>query len=215
VQLPDAVGAEAGAALGCRFATAFRAVTAHAAVRAGQEVAVFGCGGVGLSAVMIASALGARVTAVDVSTATLHRARELGAATAIRSGANVVEDVVAATAGGAHATIDALGSAQTSAAAVRSLRPRGTHVQVGLMLGEASGAPLPWDRVVGWELSVVGSHGMPAVDYPAMLAMLEQGTLDPTRLVGSVVDLEGSIEALVGMDSPQPEDPGGIVIVRP
>ena len=67
------------ACLGCRFATAFRAVTAHGRVRAGDWLAVHGCGGVGLSAVMIGVALGARVVAVDVVPAALDRARELGA----------------------------------------------------------------------------------------------------------------------------------------
>ncbi|MFC7755446.1 alcohol dehydrogenase catalytic domain-containing protein [Tsukamurella soli] len=85
VRLPDTVGADAAAALGCRFATAFRAVTTHGRVRAGDAVAVFGCGGVGLSAVMVAAALGARVTAVDVSDAALDRARGLGAVRTVRA----------------------------------------------------------------------------------------------------------------------------------
>ena len=66
VRLPDAVDLVTAASLGCRFATAFRALTATAAVRPGDWLAVHGCGGVGLSAVMIGAALGARVVAVDV-----------------------------------------------------------------------------------------------------------------------------------------------------
>ena len=136
VPLPDAVDAVTAAALGCRFATAFRALSGHATVGPGTQVAVFGCGGVGLSVVMIAVALGARVTAVDLSAPALDRARELGAATTIRS-ADPVAQVVAATDGGAQVSVDALGSSGTADAAVRSLRRRGTHVQVGLMLGAA------------------------------------------------------------------------------
>src|SRR5690606_14733288 len=165
VALPDGVGAVDAAVLGCRFATAFRALTAHARVQPGEEVAVFGCGGVGLSAVMIATALGARVTAIDPSAAALERARGLGAASLVRS-AEPEDEIRAATGGGAHVTLDALGSAVTATAAVRSLRPRGRHVQVGLMLGDAATAPLPWDVVVARELQVFGSHGMAAADYP-------------------------------------------------
>jgi alcohol dehydrogenase len=232
VALPDAVGTDAAAALGCRFATAFRALTAHAHVRPGDEVAIFGCGGVGLSAVMIAVALGATVTAVDVTDAALERARRLGAAHGIRadrggaspgtpaaSGAvtrdpSLESAVIEATGGGAHVTVDAIGSAGTAASAVRSLRRRGTHVQVGLMLGGNATAPLPWDRVIAWELTVAGSHGMSARDYPDMLAMIADGRLDPASLIGSVTDLEGAIDALVAMDAPQPAS-AGIVIARP
>jgi alcohol dehydrogenase len=217
VALPDAVGTDAAAALGCRFATAFRALTVHGRVRPGDEVAVFGCGGVGLSAVLIATALGARVTAVDISDAALDRARDLGATQGIRSdgdAADLERAVLDATGGGAHVTVDALGSADTAASAVRSLRRRGTHVQVGLMLGAAALAPLPWDRVIAWELSVIGSHGMSARDYPAMLDLIVEGRLDPAALIGSVTDLEGAVDALVAMDAPQPAS-AGIVIARP
>lgn len=212
VALPDGVDAVTAASLGCRFATAFRAVTAQARVAAGEEVAVFGCGGVGLSVVMIAAALGARVTTVDVSDAALARAVELGAAVTVSS-ADPVDDVVAATGGGAHVSVDALGSPATADAAVRSLRRRGRHVQVGLMLGDAARAPLPWDRVIAWELEVLGSHGMAAGDYPAMLDMIADGRLDPSRLVGEVVDLDGAAHALEAMDRPGVS--AGITVARP
>ncbi|MFE2618539.1 alcohol dehydrogenase catalytic domain-containing protein, partial [Micromonospora chalcea] len=80
VRLPDELDETAAAALGCRFATAFRAVIAQGRVAAGEWVAVHGCGGVGLSAVMIAAASGARVVAVDVSPGALELARRSGAA---------------------------------------------------------------------------------------------------------------------------------------
>ncbi|WP_460517361.1 alcohol dehydrogenase catalytic domain-containing protein [Humibacter antri] len=214
VALPNAVTTDAAASLGCRFATAFRALTAVARVRTGDEVAVVGCGGVGLSAVMIAAALGATVTAVDVSDAALSRARELGATHGIRSAGGPLEQaVIEATNGGAHVTVDALGSAGTAASAVRSLRRRGTHVQIGLMLGDDAAAPLPWDRVIAWELTVAGSHGMSARDYPEMLRMIADGRFDPARLIGSTTDLEGAIDALVAMDAAQTAS-AGITIAR-
>lgn len=213
VRLPDEVDLVTAASLGCRFATAFRALTVHGRVRAGDWVAVHGCGGVGLSAVMVAAALGARVVAVDVRSAALDLARELGSEVLVDG--REVDDTGAAvadvTGGGAHVSLDALGSAATAAASVRSLRRRGRHVQVGLLLGENAAPPLPMDRVVAWELEVYGSHGMPAVDYPALMAMVADGRLRPDRLVRRVIGLEEAGAALAAMDHPSAA--AGITVV--
>ena len=211
VRLPDAVDLVAAAALGCRFATAFRALTGVARVRPGEWVAVVGCGGVGLSAVMIATALGARVVAVDVSADARARALELGAKAALPAD-GAADAVHALTDGGAHVGLDALGAPATLDASVRSLRRQGRHVQVGLLLGAAAGAPVPWDLVVGRELQLLGSHGMAAVDYPAMLAMVADGRLDPSRLVGSVITLDEAGSALAAMDDPSSARAGMTVI---
>ncbi len=202
VRLPDNVGFVPAAALGCRFATAFRALTGHGPVRDDAVVAVYGCGGVGLSAIMIASALGLRVLAVDPSPAANSLAASLGAV--------IVHEIVEE----ADIAIDAYGSAATAEASVRSLRRGGRHVQVGLMLGEDARAPLPWDLVVARELHVVGSHGMAAVDYPPMLDLVARGRLDPGRLVGSTIPLEAAGVALTAMDSPIPGHAGMVVAVR-
>jgi alcohol dehydrogenase len=210
VRLPDEIDMVAAAALGCRFATAFRALTGHGPLAAGDWVAVFGCGGVGLSAVMIARALGARVVAVDPSAASRAGATELGAVTV--ADASTILDM---TGGGAHVSLDAYGSAATAGAAVRSLRRGGRHVQVGLMLGADAAAPLPWDLVIARELRVAGSHGMAAVDYPPMLEMVADGRLQPGRLVGAVVGLGDIPAALAAMDDPIPANAGMTVAVRP
>jgi D-arabinose 1-dehydrogenase-like Zn-dependent alcohol dehydrogenase len=204
VRLPDSVDFVTAASLGCRFATAFRALTAHGRVAAGDWVAVHGCGGVGLSAVMIGAALGARVVAVDVSPAALARAREVGAEVLVDAAKE--EDPTATirglTGGGAHASLDALGSPATAVASVRSVRPRGRHVQVGLLLGAAATPPLPMDLVVAKEIEIYGSHGMAAHDYPGMLAMVADGSLRPDLLVGEVIGLEDAGAALAAMDQP-------------
>lgn len=196
VRLPDEVDFVGAAALGCRFATAFRALRG---LGPRETVAVFGCGGVGLSAVMIAVALGARVLAVDPSPAARAAAVDLGAV--------AKADVV----GEADVAIDAFGSAATAMASVRSLRRGGRHVQVGLMLGDNARAPLPWDLVVAHELSIVGSHGMAAADYPAMLDLVVSGRLNPRRLVGSTIPLADAGTALMVMDDPIARA-GGIVV---
>jgi len=212
VPLPESVDFVTAASLGCRFATAFRALTAHGRPQQGEWVAVHGCGGVGLSTVMIATALGAHVVAVDVSDAALARAGELGAEVLVVSGDNAAGEVVDATGGGAHVSIDALGSAQTAVASVECLRPRGRHVQVGLLLGPHSTPPLPMDLVVARELEIYGSHGMAARDYPAMLALVESGTLRPDLLVGDVIGLEDAGAALAAMSRPATK--AGITVIR-
>ena len=184
VPLPPSVDFVTAACLGCRFATAFRAVTAHGRVRADDWLAVHGCGGVGLSAVMIGVALGARVLAVDVAPSALDRARELGAEVTVDAGgADLAAVIGEATGGGAHVSIDALGSPAVAADSVRCLRRRGRHVQVGLLLDGP--APIPMDLVIAREIEIYGSHGMAAREYPAMMRLVADGTLRPGLLVGT------------------------------
>ncbi len=199
VLLPEEIDFVSAAALGCRFATAFRALTGHGPVRDDAVVAVIGCGGVGLSAIMIARALGLRVLAVDPSPAAHALAASLGAVAVpeIREEADIA--------------IDAFGSAATMEASMRSLRRGGRHVQVGLMLGDETRAPLPWDLVVSRELQVVGSHGMAAADYPPMLKLVASGALQPGRLVGATIPLEAIGVAMTTMDSPIPGRAGIVV----
>jgi alcohol dehydrogenase len=201
VAIPDGVGFEAAASLGCRFATAYRGLVNRADLAGGEWLTVVGAGGVGLSAVMIAKALGASVVAVDRNPEALAAARELGAdEVLLADGSDVPTAVHALTGGGSHVAVDAVGSEQTCADAVHSLRRRGRHVQIGL-LPSISGHPrVPMDRVIGWELDVLGSHGMAAVDYPGMLALIEQGALAPQRLVERVVGLEEAAALLPAFD---------------
>jgi len=211
VSVPDTVDFVAAAGLGCRFATAFRAVTAHGRVRAGDWLAVHGCGGVGLSAVMIGAALGARVVATDVAASALDRARELGAEFTVDAGAaDAAASVVEITGGGAHVSVDAFGSPATAVNSVRGLRRRGRHVQVGLLLDGPT--PIPMDLVVARELEIYGSHGMAARDYPPMMSMVADGTLRPGRLVGRVIGLEDTGRALAAMDGPS--EGAGMTVIR-
>jgi alcohol dehydrogenase len=198
VALPDVVDFVTAASLGCRCATAFRALTAHGRLGAGDWLAVHGCGGVGLSAVLIGVALGARVIAVDIAAPALERARELGASHVVD--ADPVAAIRELTGGGATVSIDALGSPETAAASVLCLRRRGRHVQAGLLLGGAT--PLPMDAVVAHELEIHGSHGMAAAGYPALLSLVADGTLRPDLLVGAVIGLADAPAALAAMDHP-------------
>ncbi|MEA3536119.1 zinc-dependent alcohol dehydrogenase family protein [Rhizobium sp. CC-YZS058] len=203
VALPDTIDDATAASLGCRFATSFRAVVDQARTRPGDWVAVHGCGGVGLSAVMIAAALGAQVVAVDIVDDKLDFARRCGAVATVN--AAHVPDVVAAirdiTSGGAHVSIDALGHPTTCFHSISNLRRRGRHVQVGLMLGAHATPQIPMAQVIGHELEIYGSHGMQAWRYEAMLAMIEAGKIAPQKLIGRHVGLEEAVPLLTGMDA--------------
>ncbi|NEK93567.1 alcohol dehydrogenase catalytic domain-containing protein [Modestobacter muralis] len=199
VALPEGMGFATAASLGCRFATAFRAVTGVGRVRPGEWVAVHGCGGVGLSAVQVAVAAGARVVAVDVAPGALELARRSGAEHVVSGSVDVPAAVAELTGGGAHVSIDALGAAVTCLNSIRSLRRRGRHVQVGL-LPPALGRPeVPMELVIAGELAVLGSHGMAAADYPAMLSLIAAGRLHPERLVTQQLALDDAGAALAAI----------------
>lgn len=212
VRLPPEVDDITASVLGCRFATAFRAVVDQGDVSAGQWVAIHGCGGVGLSAVMIARAVGAQVVAVDISDEALALARDAGADATInaRSTENIVEAVTTTTDGGAHVSIDALGSAETCFNSVANLRKRGTHVQVGLMVGDDQRAAVPMARVIADELDIRGTHGIQTHRYSALLAMVQSGSLRPDRLIRRTIPLEDAASVLMNMDAY--EEPGITVI---
>jgi alcohol dehydrogenase len=201
VRLPESLDFATAASLGCRFVTSFRAVVDQGRVTAGEWVAVHGAGGVGLSAIMIASAAGANVVAIDIADDKLAFAKEIGAvATVDASATDVVEAVREITKGGAHVSIDALGHPTTCVNSILCLRRRGRHVQVGLLLGEQARPPVPMDRVIAYELEIRGSHGMQAFRYAAMMEMIAAGRLAPQRLVGRRMSLDEAPAALMAMD---------------
>jgi alcohol dehydrogenase len=152
---------------------------------------------------MIAHALGASVVAIDITDEKLDFARSIGADATINAvkTENVVDSVINITRGGAHVSIDALGSPTTCFNSVANLRKRGKHVQVGLMVGAHKHPAIPMDKVVAHELEILGSHGMQAFRYPEMMEMIRRGKLSPAKLVGSRITLEESLQELVNMDN--------------
>ncbi len=202
VALPQEIDFNTAASLGCRFVTSFRAVVDQGRVRGGDWVAVHGCGGVGLSAIMIATALGANVIAIDIDDDSLNLAKEIGAVATInaRKITNVSDAIKEMTGGGVDVSLDALGSPITCFNSISSLKKRGKHIQVGLLVGDDSRPNLPMDIVVANELEIIGSHGMQAYRYPQMMEMIRVGKLSPEKLIGNLISLEQSIEALMNMD---------------
>lgn len=221
VRVPEALGFDAAASLGCRFATSYRAVVDQARIRPGEWLAVHGCGGVGLSAVMIAVAAGAQVVAVDVNPKALALARELGADHVVLAGRgpeaegggpdDTVPAVLELTGGGAHASIEAVGDTASCVDSIRCLRTQGRHVQVGLMLGEHALPAVPMALLHARELTLVGSHGMAAWEYPRLLDQVAAGRLDPARLVTRWLTLTEATAWLPRMTDP--DQPAGMAVV--
>jgi alcohol dehydrogenase len=201
VRLPESVDFETAASLGCRFVTSYRAVVDRGRAACGEWVAVHGCGGVGLAAVMIAVSLGARVIGVDINATKLDLARVLGAEAVIggAGGVDVVDAIRERTGGGAHVSIDALGSPDTCRNSIRCLRKRGRHVQVGLLLAEESETALPMYTVLSRELEIAGSYGMPATHYGRVLEKIVAGQLAPEKLIGKRIPLEEAGRELAAM----------------
>ncbi len=205
VAVPDEIDVIAAATLGCRFATAFRAVVDQGRVGAGEWVAVHGCGGVGLAAIMIATAHGARVVAIDPDETARDLARSFGAMTLDHDLDAIAMSTALkdATGGGPHLSLDAIGNAAVVAASIESLRPRGRHVQIGLL--PDSRIVIPMGTVIGRELEVLGSHGMQAHRYPEMIEMILDGRLEPGRLVTRTIPLSEVTQALPEMGTiPRP-----------
>lgn len=213
VAVPEALDLVAVAGMGCRVTTAYRALVDRARLAPGEWLAVQGCGGVGLSAVAIAAALGAEVVAVDVNDEALALARRLGARHVLNSqeAADVGEAVRDLTGGGAHVSLEALGITETFQASLRSLRPLGRHVQVGLPTERHATPTLPLlDLVYARQLSLHGTRGMAASGFPALFALVAEGRLDLASLVTRRIALEEAGAALAAMDRP---GPAGIAVI--
>lgn len=199
VPLPDAVSTQAAASLGCRYTTAWRALMQRGGLVAGSEVAIFGCGGVGLAATQIAVAHGAVVTAIDPSPAARARAAAAGANTEDLLPEDATFDLA----------LDAIGHPAISTAALQALRPGGRLVQVGILEGTGN-ATIPLNRLMRHELAIVGSHGMAAAGFGELLDLVATARLDPQALITDRVTLQDGIDHLRHM----PERSGKVVLIE-
>lgn len=203
VRLPEDMDYAAAAGMGCRVTTAFRAVVDRAKIQPREWLAVHGCGGVGLAAIMIGAALGARVLAVDVNPDALRIARSLGANVLLD--ASGVQDVGAAvrdlTQGGAQVSLDALGITDTFHNSLKSLRKLGRHVQIGMPVGRHATVDLPLlELVYSRQITLHGTRGIGAARFAALFEMIRSGRLQPERLVTKRIALSGLNSALAAMD---------------
>jgi alcohol dehydrogenase len=212
VQLPENMDFIQAASLGCRFITSFRAVIHQGRISPGEWVAIHGCGGIGLSATMIAAAAGAKVIGVDIKDEALAMAESLGAVATLnaRQVNNIPEAIKEITKGGAHLSIDGLGSNETCRNSIMCLRKRGRHVQIGVMAADHKETLIPMGYVMFNELELIGSHGMQAHAYRPMMDMITSGVLQPEKLITKTVSLMEAVKILETMgDSP----PVGIAVI--
>jgi alcohol dehydrogenase len=202
VKIPKAINNETAAVLGCRFVTSFRALVHQGQITNNQYIAIHGCGGIGLSAVMIAQAFGAKIIAIDINNENLQLASNLGASHVInaRETEDIIQEIHDLSKGGVHISIDALGSDITALNSIQSLRKRGKHIQIGLMTGKHKSIQVPMDKVLANELEIIGSHGMQAHKYPEMLEMIVDGRMDPSLLIAKTIGLNKVPEAIRGMN---------------
>ena len=200
IHLPDEVDSLTAASLGCRYMTAYHAIVDQAAVRPGEWVAIFGMGGVGLSCVQVATAVGARALAVSRGKEKLKQAEQEGAVATVQAGKDTVQQIQEITRGGADVSVDAVGTSETTITGVQSLAKGGRHVQVGITGANDGGTiSLPVDLMVMLEISFVGSFGCPTTGYPGLLSLVVQGKLKPNRLVEQTISVEGVNDVLNAM----------------
>jgi len=209
--LPAALTPTVAAGLGCRVTTAWHALTGRASVQAGEWLAVHGTGGIGLAAVILGRALGARVIAVDIVPEKLALALSLGAEAAVdaREGttAATIRDL---TGGGAHVSVEALGIATTTNASIECLRPLGRHVQVGMPVGHTARMEINMNAVYMGNLAVYGTRGMPSWRYPSLLSLIEAGRIDMSPMIAREIALSQTGGELAAFNGPTP--PGVAVI---
>ena len=209
--LPATMDPALAAALGCRVTTAWHGLTGRAALRPGEWLAVFGTGGVGLSALILAKAIGARVVMVDVVAAKLAHALAHGADAVVNAAdTDAPAAIREITGGGADVAVEALGIAETTASALKSLRKLGRMVQIGMPAGPHVTMNLPMDAVYSGQLAIFGTRGMPAWRYPSLLSLIEAGGVDLSPLIARRIALSAASGELAAFDSPAP--PGVAVI---
>lgn len=210
-RLPESLSPTVAAGLGCRVTTSWHALTGRAAVQAGEWVAVHGTGGIGLSAALLAKALGAYVVVVDIVQEKIDHAISLGIDAGVNAAdGGAAEHIREITRGGAHVSIEALGIPQTVNASIECLRPLGRHVQVGMPIGHTARMEINMNAVYMGNLSLFGTRGMPSWRYPSLLGLIESGAVDMSPLIAREIALSQTGAELAAFNGPTP--PGVAVI---
>lgn len=201
VRLPSTIDFVSAASLGCRFITAFHGIVNQGKVDSSMYVAIHGCGGVGLSAIMIAAVYGAKVIAIDINEENLQKAKSFGADYTINATKEeVVNKVLEITNGGANLSMDALGSHETSTNSINCLAKKGKHIQVGI-LGCENNIIVSTADLIAKEIEIIGSHGMPLADYDIIFDLIASKKIDPSLLIDRTVKLEHVHQEMLNMES--------------
>ncbi len=191
IPLPEEISFEEGATLMCASATALHALH-KGRVKPGETVAVFGVGGLGLSAVQLAKALGAvEVFAVDIKQDKLELASEYGAIPVDASRADPVEEIRKSTRGrGVDVALEMIGLPLTMKQTLEALGVLGRAVIVGL-----SQMPIevhPYKTLIGMEAEVIGSNDHLLQELPVLIDMARRKVLDTSYVVSQTVPLDAA-----------------------
>ncbi|HUU83328.1 MAG TPA: zinc-binding dehydrogenase [Phycisphaerae bacterium] len=198
LELPESIPLEEASIIADAISTPYHAVKNRARVRPGDTVVVFGCGGVGINAVQMASAAGGYVIAVDVNPRKLEWALEFGAAQTINAQEveRVSKVVKKMTGGGADIAMEVIGNPRTIEEAFECVRVGGrlcvvgyTHEAISIVAG----------KIMFKEIEVVGSLGCRPLDYGPLIRMVEQGKIDVKRQVTHRFGLEDIGKAFAAM----------------
>ncbi len=176
--LPEELPLEESSIIADAISTPYHAVKNRAQVRPGDSVVVFGCGGVGINVVQVASAAGGSVIAVDVVDNKLDMAKKLGAQHTINASDKedkaLLKEIRVLTGGGADIAIEAIGNPKTIELASAAVKAGGLHCQVGYT---HHSVPMNAGRLMFREIEIKGSLGCRPVDYPKIIEMVKTGKI--------------------------------------
>ncbi len=201
--LPDELPLEESSIIADAISTPYHAVVNRGEVKAGMNVVIFGCGGVGMNAVQVAAACGASVIAVDVIPEKLEAAKRLGATAVVNAKEveRIDKTIKKMTGGGADVTFECIGNPKTIQQAFSCIRKGGRTVVVGYT---ADKVELPASKIMFFEQEIVGSLGCRPVDYPKIIEMARIGKIQVTELVTARFGLD---EINKGFDLMRTGDP--------
>ena len=187
--LLDELSFEEGAVLMCSSATSFHALR-KAEVKPGERVAIFGVGGLGMSAVQLARAFGALdVYAVDVDEKKLEVAERFGAVPVNAKAGDPVEELRRLTGGkGVDVALELIGLPLTMQQAVRSLAIFGRAVVVGIT--DRTFEIAPYADLLMKEAQVLGAADHLAQELPLLLEMVRRRLLDLSKVISATIPLD-------------------------
>ena len=189
--LPEELPLEESSIIADAISTPYHAVKNRAQVRPGDSVVVFGCGGVGINVVQVASAAGGSVIAVDIVDYKLDMAKKLGAQHTINSSGKedkaLLKEIRILTGGGADIAIEAIGNPKTIELASEAVKAGGLHCQVGYT---HHSVPMNAGRLMFREIEIKGSLGCRPVDYPNIIEMVKTGKIQLEPVVTHKFKLE-------------------------
>ena len=188
-KLPDEIPFEHGAIMMCSSATSLHALN-KARMKPGESVAIFGAGGLGLSAIQLAKALGAHeVFAVDIQPNKLDLARSLGAVPIDARADDPVKLIRDHTGGrGVDVALELIGLPLTMQQAVRSLARQGRAALVGIT--ERNFEVSPYHELINREAEIIGVSDHLATEIPLLLEFARTGKLNLSNVVTSTVPLD-------------------------